>query len=71
MAAFHPIDPDHMLSRFTLRAGTADGLMERIAEARDGPRAQAVFDATWSAIDPGRTPGFDEIIQAARMSPEP
>lgn len=70
MAAFHPIDPDHMLSCFTLRAGTVEGLLEQIAAARDPARAPALFEATWAAIDPGRTPAFDEIVQAARMSPE-
>jgi hypothetical protein len=70
MAAFHPTDPDHMLARFTLRAGAVDSLLEQIALARDPLRAPAIFDATWNAIDPGRTPDFDEIVQAARMSPD-
>lgn len=71
MAAFHPIDPDHMLSCFTLRARTVDGLMEQVALAKDPARAPAIFDATWSAIGPGRTPSFDEIVQAAREAPHP
>ncbi len=70
MAAFHPTDPDHLLSRFTLRAGAADSLLEQIALARDPLSAPAIFDAVWKAIDPGRTPDFDEIVQAARMSPD-
>lgn len=68
MAAFHPIDPDHLLARFTLRAGDAGGLLEQIAIARDPVRAADLFDATWRGIDPGRTPSFAEVVQATRES---
>ncbi len=65
MAAFHPIDPDHMLSCFPLRAGTVEGLLEQLAVARDHAQAAERFEATWRAIEPGRTPAFHEIVQAA------
>ena len=66
MAAFHPIDPDHMLSCFPLRSGDADGLLRDIAAARDPVVASELFESTWNRIGPGRTPDFTEIVQAAR-----
>lgn len=66
MAAFHPIDPDHMLSCFPLRSGDVDGLLRDIAVARDSVAAGELFETTWRRIGPGRTPDLAEVVQAAR-----
>ena len=66
MAAFHPVDPDHMLSCFPLRSGDARALLRDIATAADASAAEVLFDQTWRSIGPGRTPAFSEIVEAAQ-----
>lgn len=68
MVAFHSIDPDHLLSCFPLREGDVDGLLAAVGAARDPVRAQALFDQAWTAIEPGRVPEFDEVVEVTRSS---
>ncbi|MEL7445902.1 MAG: hypothetical protein AAGK02_08820 [Pseudomonadota bacterium] len=61
MAAFHPIDPGHVLARIEPMGNDADSLKRAIDIASDSARAKQLFDRLWSEIEPGEYGSLDQI----------